>query len=248
MDIYTDLHCHILPEIDDGAKNIAEARELLEMSLQQGIKHIVFTPHFYPERMTIEEFLENRCEAEKSISGICNELGICFRVGAEVQISALIDTFPLDQLCFSGTSYLLLELFTAYEPYDTEGIIRRICKKGYVPILAHIERYPYLIQNPPLLYRWIRAGALAQVNAGWILKDQHALKWVKQLHRWNCLHIVSSDAHSVDMRPQNLRVVYDLLPREIANDLRNNANIIFAGDEITKRDPVNPVKRFGIWK
>lgn len=243
-----DLHCHILPGIDDGAQDILCTKKMLEMSVKKGISNFVFTPHFYPERIDVYDFIQKRNLAVDQMKDIAKNLGIQFRIGAEVQFTPILDSLPLKELAFSGTNYLLLELLTLYEPPDVEGLIRRICNAGYIPILAHIERFPYIEQNPQLLYQWVKAGALVQVNAGWILNDSKARKRLNQYYHWNLVHVMASDTHSVIKRPQNLADAYQILPVEMAADFQANAKAIFEGKSINWKLPVKPRRFLGRWK
>ena len=97
MNTLCDLHCHMLPGIDDGAQTPEEARALLEASAGQGVSRLVFTPHFYPERMTAEEFLRDREAAVQTLRPYAEGLGIAFRVGAEIQITPFLAELPLEK-------------------------------------------------------------------------------------------------------------------------------------------------------
>ena len=242
-----DLHCHLLPGIDDGAKTIQDTRGLLESSARQGIQEIVFTPHYYPERMDLNQFLKNRNRALQQIRPIAEELEIRFRVGAEIHFTPVLAELPLQALSYSGTRYLLLELYSAYEPLDVLGLIERLHEKGYTPILAHIERYPYVNGHPELLYQWVKAGALAQMNAGWILNNRTARKQAEKYVRWNLVHVIASDAHNAHTRPQNLADAYQRLSPEVSETLSQNAARIFAGETPHFPEPKRPERRFGHW-
>lgn len=244
----TDLHCHILPGIDDGAKTLTDTENLLRDSAAKGIDHIVFTPHFYPERVSVEEFLTNRETAVQAMKPLADQLGIQFRVGAEIQITPILASLPLEKLAFSGTKYLLLELLTMYQPHDVTGVIERLCDKGYTPILAHVERFPYIEEDPTLLYKWIKAGALGQVNAGWLLHDKHAMKRLKKYFEWNLIHVMASDTHSMDHRPQKLDRGLKMLPDEISSEFQKNASLIFDNWDIEKKAPIKPRSFLGMWK
>ncbi len=243
-----DLHCHMLPGIDDGAQSLEDTQDLLRSSAEQGVKRIIFTPHFYPERMDLYTFLRNRERAVEQTAPLCEALGIEYRFGAEVQITPILARLPLRELAFSGTQYLLLELLFDYEPYDVLGLIGRLRDQGYTPILAHVERYPYVAENPELLYRWVKAGALAQVNAGWVLHDGKAKKRLELYDRHNLVHLISSDAHSIDARPQNLKRGYAALNADLAEKLLTNASAIFENKAPAFAPPVKPERRFGRWR
>lgn len=244
----TDLHCHILPGIDDGAKTLTDTENLLRDSAVKGIDRIVFTPHYYPERVSLEQFLANRESAVQVMAPVAQQLGIQFRVGAEIQITPILASLPLERLAFSGTKYLLLELLTMYQPHDVTGLIERLCDKGYIPILAHVERFPYIEEDPTLLYKWVKAGALGQVNAGWLLHDKHAMKRLRKYFDWNLVHVMASDTHSMEHRPQQLDRGLKLLPEEMARELQQNASMIFEGNEINKKNPVKPRHSWGAWR
>ena len=240
-----DLHCHLLPGIDDGAQTLSDTELLLDAAVEQGVSGIVFTPHFYPERMSVQDFLRARERALRQTLPLAEARRIACRVGAEVRITPFLADMPLEELAFSGTRYLLLELDFDHEPFDVTGLIRRLREKDCTPILAHIERYPYVREDPELLYDWVRAGALAQVNAGAILRDRSVKRMAEQYCRSDLVHVIASDAHSAAHRPQNLAPAYRALPPETAERLRENAARIFAGESLGARRPERPRRRFG---
>lgn len=243
-----DLHCHILPGIDDGAQDAEMARKLLQSSLDSGVDRFVFTPHFYPERMNVEEFAAKRRASFSTMLPYLQEMKIPYRLGAEVHYTPALASMPLQDLAIAGTRYLLLELFTAYEPMDVDGLISRLRKAGYTPILAHVERYPYIDANPVRLYDWVRAGALVQVNAGWYLHSKHARKKLERLFRWNLVHVMASDAHRIPERPPELGKALSSLPRSMAEQLCANAEAVFAGEEIQPPAPIKPKQFLGKWR
>ena len=84
-------------------------------------------------------------------------------------------------------------------------------QQGYTPILAHVERYPYVTEDPTLLYRWVAAGALAQVNAAGLIRGGHTAKLLHKYLHWNLVHLLATDAHHPERRPVNLRAGYEAL-------------------------------------
>lgn len=243
----TDLHCHLLPGIDDGAQTLEDTAALLDAAVDQGVSEIVFTPHFYPERNDVQTFLRERESALDRAVPLAEARGIRWRVGAEVRITPFLAELPLEALAFSGTRYLLLELDFDHEPFDVRGVILRLRGKGYTPILAHVERYPYVEQDPELLYAWVKAGALAQMNAGAILHDGKTKKRLEQYARHNLVHVLASDAHSMERRAPDLAEGYRALGADLAERLQENAQCIFAGEPIERRPPEHVKRRFGFW-
>lgn len=242
----TDLHCHLLPGIDDGAQTPAETEALLDAAAAQGVDEIVFTPHFYPERTDADTFLRARDAALARALPLLQARDIRWRVGAEIRITPILAELPLEALAFSGTRYLLLELDFDHEPFDVRGVILRLRDRGYTPILAHVERYPYVERSPELLFEWVRAGALAQMNAGAILRDPRTKKRLEQYARRDLVHVLASDAHSPEHRPQNLAAGHRALPAELSERLQENARRIFSDERVDRR-PELPKRRFGLW-
>lgn len=248
MNELADLHCHFLPGIDDGAQTEAESEALLQASVESGVTRFVFTPHFYPERMTPEVFFRNRERAIGEIKALQEKLGFRCRFGAEIAYTPMLDRLPLEQLAFSGSRYFLLELNYLYEPPGVEQAIRQSVERGLIPILAHIERFPYIRENPKLLYQWVRAGALTQVNAGWALRERSERKQLLQYADWNLVHLMASDAHSMEHRPPRLREGYAALPEDLADYLKNNAAAVYENQIVDTPKPFCPTLRFGRWR
>lgn len=243
-----DLHCHILPGIDDGAQTIEDTKALLSASREGGVSSFAFTPHFYPDRMQPDAFFSGRAEAAKRLRALPEAQGISWRCGAEIAYAPFFDRLPLEKLTFGSTNYLLLELDTRYLQPGVEDAIRAAVDRGLKPILAHVERYTYVEQDPTLLYQWIRAGALAQVNAGFVLRDAKSRKRVLQLAGWNLIHLMASDAHSMDWRPPLLAEAYEKLPAELRANLQQNAAEVFAGNDLHPAEPTCPKRHWGGWK
>ena len=109
----TDLHCHILPGIDDGARDVETAIALLSMEKEQGVDKIVFTPHFRCDDIGLDEFLEARDSAFNLLmDSLPSDLksSFDFKLGAEVYFSPTLSRVDFSKLCFTDTSYMLVEL------------------------------------------------------------------------------------------------------------------------------------------
>lgn len=244
-----DLHCHILPGIDDGAKDVDHSMQLLQQELNSGVVGICFTPHFYYERMTIDEFLAKRHHAFSLLKPQLKAAGInmAFKTGAEVYFSPALPSLNLKKLAMYGTPYLLLELPTTYHPSGIEDVLFGIQQQGYTPILAHVERYPYVCENPSLLYEWVSSGALAQINASGLIRKGHTAKLLEKLIGWNLVHLLCTDAHHPEKRPAQLKSGYDTLPAKTQAYFQKNSIDVFLGNEVQQKDPIEPRFRFGRW-
>lgn len=201
---YIDIHSHILPGVDDGAKSIEEAIELLIQEKENGVTSVLCTPHFYPEIDAYEAHTE-KCEA--AFSFLCEairskELPSIY-LGHEVQYFAGISRCQtLDKLCIKGTNILLLELpfltpLTDYMLTEVENIDRDL---GITVILAHIERYIGDRRFKKII-KLINNGSIkAQINADAVINPL-TKKSVQKLIKRNLISYIASDAHSPELRP-----------------------------------------------
>ena len=242
----TDFHCHILPGIDDGARDVETSLALLEMEKAQGVDRIVFTPHFRCDDCTLEEFLEARDQAYKLLlESMPDDLKewFTFKLGAEVYFSPTLSKIDLSKLCFEGTSYMLVELpFTSdIRPAFLDEILYTISSRGITPIIAHVERYPYILSDPTQIYDWVMAGYLVQTNAKTVVSGD---KMIKKLLAWGLVQLVSSDTHSLHRRPPMMAEAFERLEE----DIKQNGDDVFENYEINIGEPHYPKKVLGWWK
>ena len=143
----TDLHCHILPGMDDGAKDTAVSLELLRREYEDGVRNIAFTSHFNSERTTVEAFTEKRQTAFEQLTAALEgqPMQFDFKLGAEVFFSPGLCELDTRALCMGDTAYLLLEFPTTHKPHFIRQTLYNLQQQGIVPLIAHIERYPYVL-------------------------------------------------------------------------------------------------------
>ena len=243
----TDLHCHILPGIDDGARDVETALALLDMEKAQGVNRVVFTPHFRCDDVSLDEFLEKREAAWSSLMAALPEnlkSSFDFKLGAEVYFSPTLSRMDFSKLCFTDTSYMLVELpFTSgVRPAFLDEILYDISSEGITPIIAHVERYPYILSDPTKIYDWVMAGYLVQTNAKTVVEGD---KMIKKLISWGLVQVISSDAHSLHRRPPMMAEAFDKLPSDV---FLANGDDIFENYEIDVGEPHYPQKVLGRWK
>ena len=201
----TDLHCHILPGIDDGAKDTTVSLELLRREYEDGVRNIAFTSHFNSERTTVDAFTAKRQAAFEQLTAALEgqPMQFDFKLGAEVFFSPGLCELDTRALCMGDTAYLLLEFPTTHKPHFIRQTLYNLQQQGIVPLIAHIERYPYVLEDPTLLYDWVAAGAYAQINAGALLEPKLCKKLCKFI-QWGLVHVISTDTHSPDKRPPRM--------------------------------------------
>lgn len=194
-----DLHTHILPGIDDGAKDVAEAIIMTENLFLQGVTTAVCTPHFNPARISLETFLSNRKRAYE----LLREARIQLIEASETYLhDYLFHNDDLRSLCIGNTNYLLLEL-----PFDKKwhpSVYTNIEKLRYyydvIPIIAHVERYQQIIKSTKTLKYLKDIGCLIQMNTGTII-DRKYRHLVTTYLKYDYVDVLGSDCHNMISRP-----------------------------------------------
>lgn len=249
----TDLHSHILPGIDDGAKNIEESLSLLCEARKQNIGQIVFTPHYNADRTSVGNFIRSRNESLKLLTECekFKELGLSYRVGSEVYYSVSLADCDLSDLCFSGTNYILIELPTQIKPHGLKYTLDNVINRGFIPIIAHIERYSYIMNNPSILYDLVERGCLAHINAEVLTKNDSRSALVLKLIKWGIVQLICSDCHSIKKRPPDLAIGYSVIEKKLgkkyARRLEENSSVVFDNGIVDLQDIKKPMNFLGTW-
>ena len=209
MNKFIDMHCHIIPGVDDGASTIEEAAEMLKVACKEGIRYIVATPHFHPKRGEAElseirqQLALLRQEAEKL------EEKIKIFVGHEIYFTHdVVDILKERRiLTMNGNEFVLVEFSPSVEKYYLKRGIQLLQMNGYTVVLAHVERYACVRDDFTLVEYLCDMGVLLQVNAGSILGDKGRAvkKFVKRLLEEERVFCVGTDAHDLKYRPPLMR-------------------------------------------
>lgn len=228
---YLDIHAHILPDVDDGAKDMETAITLLQMLKEQGVTHVIATPHFYPDSDNAEEFAELVSKAYNDLKNEIahKDLPRVF-LGCELRyFSGMGKSRAIKQFVISGTNYLLLEL--PYGAPVTKTVLQDIMdiseQQGLVPILAHIERYAKVSGFKKLL-KLISDGVVkAHINAGAVVTKESA-RISEKLIKGGYVSYMASDTHSPEHRPPQidraLEVITERLGKSASNRLIIKSN------------------------
>lgn len=197
-----DIHAHILPGIDDGSSSVEETLEMLKVMAESGIKKVVATPHYYPDVMTVEGFLENRRKAFEKIKDKIPE-GIEVVLGAEVMIGFDMHKEDITSLAIEGTDYLLVEMpYGHWDPWVFDEIFKISAKHGVNIIIAHIDRYVNIVRKEDI-NNIFKLNLKYQVNVdhlGGFLKTSPAVKMLKS----DVVHFIASDCHNMSTRKPHL--------------------------------------------
>lgn len=217
----TDMHSHVLPGIDDGSQSLAESIELLKREAQQGVTHVVATPHFYARHDRPEAFFQRRNEALRNLREEMEKYpGLpSLSVGAEVRyFPGMSQSDVISDLTIDGKSSILIEL--KEEPWG-ESVFRELERiyydRGLTPIIAHVERYIFPLRLNSHIRRLEELPVLVQSNAGFFLNTrtrQRALHMLKK-HK---IHVIGSDCHNMTHRPPRLGEAEKVIRRELGTE------------------------------
>ena len=207
-----DIHCHILPEVDDGAWDMEAAVAMAKIARDCGVKKIITTPHFKGEPKSLEavgflmhqrRLLQSRLKREK--------IEVELLPGAEVLcVPQTMELAQVGRLPTLGTGrYVLTEFYFDASAGFMDETLHGLRQMGYLPVVAHPERYGAVQRDPELAARWFHRGIVLQVNKGSVLgafgrRAEDAA--VRMLCRGNA-HIIASDAHSPHVRTTDLQPV-----------------------------------------
>lgn len=214
-----DLHCHILPGIDDGPDAMEESIAMAESAIADGITHVVATPHSSSEYFF--DFARVRRIRDDLQSRIGNRLelatGCDFHLNPENLASLRVDASPY---CLNQRDYLLVEFNEISIPPGMDQTLHEIQLASLRPIITHPERNRILQAHPERLKKWVRQGCFVQVTAGSFTgtfgpaAQRDALRWIRE----GFVHFVASDAHNTRKRPLRLRPAYDVVLQQFGEE------------------------------
>lgn len=226
-----DLHCHVLPNIDDGAKTVEDTLKMLQSAVAEGITVITATPHHNPEYNNESQIILGKVkEIEKIITK--NNLPIQLLAGQEVRIYGdLVADYNAGKLVTSAdsTRYMLVEFPSNHVPKYAEHLFYDMALQGLQPILVHPERNSGIINNPELLYNFVNQGVLSQVTASSITGHfgKKIQKLTFQIIENNLTHFVASDAHNITSRAFKMKEAFEIIKSKygqaVADEYKINA-------------------------
>lgn len=253
-----DIHCHILPEVDDGSRSLNESIEMALIAREQGIKKIVNTSHYHPDfRYKKGEELLKELEDFNNVLKE-NMIDIEVLIGNEIYYTKdlIKEIDDLDFYTLNNSRYILIELPPTNFPTDLCNIVYELKEKNYIPVFAHVERYREVQENPELIYDIINAGAIIQINSHSILgkSGKELQRTCDTLISRNMVHVVGTDAHRSKRRTpiflDAYQYVFEKYSKEVADNLfiKNNNAIINNEDLNLTRPSKEEVKKKGFFK
>ena len=214
-----DIHCHILPNVDDGSKSINETRDLLNKAKSEGISDVIITPHFSkPDNYTSKaDILKTKFN---ELNNNCLDIGVNLYLGNELMIDKNLDELLTNSevLSLNNSKYVLVEFpFGGYKR-EYDDYLLNIALSGYKIIIAHPERYKWVIEEPDLyIDKFINDGYYIQCNSSFIHNTSQK-KFVFNLIENQKIHFIASDGHNM-FRPISLKESYELISKRFDEDI-----------------------------
>ncbi|CVI73541.1 Tyrosine-protein phosphatase YwqE [Clostridiales bacterium CHKCI001] len=232
-----DIHCHILPGIDDGAQDMEEALQMAEMAVEAGTKVIVATPHcnvphFY-RNYKGEWYYKLMEKFRKALAE--NDIKITILPGMEVFSTEELPSLICEDkiIMLNNGCSLLMEFGFDDEPDYISYIIQKIIDLKVKPVIAHVERYECIQNNPDIIAEWKKMGCAIQVNKDSFLglHGIYAEEVAYTLLENEFISVLASDAHGVRYRTPNMMEIEQVLyaqygEKKIHSLLYENARIL----------------------
>lgn len=220
---YYDIHAHILPGVDDGSSSMEETVNMLKLAIQQEIKTIIATPHFNTRKSNVppEELQRVRDEVEREAKKLDNEFSILLGNELFYSDSVINALNKKEALTLNGTRYVLVE-FSFGEKYKAiyQGL-GNLIRSGYVPILAHVERYSCLSRSEELIGEIIELGCYIQMNCNSLKGGLFHSKSTenRKLVNNGMIHFLGSDCHDQKIRVPNMKSTVEALYKKCDNKI-----------------------------
>lgn len=194
-----DIHCHILPGIDDGSRDVEESMEMIREAYKAGFTNIISTSHYIEESYNVPKV--RRQELIDMLNSKIEQEGMQIKIynGAEAYITPnLVELIKAEELpTMNGTKYLLMELPMHNQILNLESIVSKVINQGITLIIAHPERYSYVQKNYKVLNELAEMGVLFQANYGSCIGQygKEAEKTLKKLLKANRISFFGTDCH-----------------------------------------------------
>lgn len=236
-----DLHCHLLPGIDDGSKNMETSLRLAKEAVENGITHALLTPHhmngvYINHKSDVIRLTE---DFQKAITGA--GIGLIVYPGQEVRINGdLLQALDDDDILFAdeGNKYLMLEFPDDDVPTYTTDMIYQLQMRGIVPIIVHPERNTKIMKHPEIISQLLEKGCLSQITASSYVGTfgEKVETFSRQLITTGQAYFFASDTHDLPGRKYEMNEAFEKITSEfgqgLADEFKENAKFIINGDII----------------
>ena len=242
MSYYIDMHDHLLPGVDDGSQTMEETLDLIEIEYQQGVRKIIFTPHYmlHKNSYTYEELDKKLEEVRTRVAAVHPDMEfylgneILYENGIEADLRAgnLIHTM-------AGSRYVLVEFNIKISWQEFYNAMKTVTELRYRPIIAHVERYRCITGHEDRVRELRRLGVYLQMNAesldGGFFDEE--VRWCRRLVKDGYIDFISSDAHDMETRTPDMGDAIKWVTKKCGEDMvdalfRENAEMVIANKYI----------------
>lgn len=219
---FVDIHSHILPGMDDGAGSLEESLKMLRIARAEGIADIIATPHYKSGRYRADSREISRAVEMLQKAAATEGIAVRIHPGTEIYYHS-----ELEDKLTSGALHTLNHtdfLLTEFSPFDDYSYVRNgteaILGMGYIPVLAHVERYQCLLQDAERVQELKDRGCYIQVNASSIAGEYGfaAKRFTRKLLKKQLIDFVGTDAHNTDKRRPAMKKCADILYRKCSRE------------------------------
>jgi protein-tyrosine phosphatase len=207
-----DLHCHLLPGLDDGPEDLQTSLKMARLAVSNGITHVICTPHIHPGRYDNSAAVIGRACTAFTEALQHHQIKLKINFAAEVRFGSELMTGVKDGSIpflgdWEGRKAMLLELPHGEVPFGAERMTQWLLGQGVMPIIAHPERNKGIMQQPARLRPFLQQGCLLQITAGSIagLFGDQARRLSHHLLKERVVSVIASDAHNLRHRPPDLK-------------------------------------------
>lgn len=251
-----DLHCHILPGMDDGPSSFSMFIEMANAAVETGITHVYASPHHLNGQY--ENSKNKILNVVREVNNFLHQQSIALTVhpGQELRIHReLFHSLEIDEVLTLDNKgkYLLLELPSGEVPKYTHDVVYELLLKGITPIIVHPERNNGFVERPNLLFELVQEGALTQLTSGSILGQfgKRVKSFSGKIIEHHLAHFIATDAHNISTRGFSLNEAYEILIRTYGFNqtyhFKENAELLLIGQSPFVEKPI-PIRKkiFGI--
>jgi len=223
--LHTDVHSHLIPGIDDGSKSIEDTFQLLEEFVALGYKKVITTPH------VMSDFYKNTPEI--ILSGLKDVKAYIQEKKLDIEIEAAAEYYldfhfeeliESDNLLTFGDNYVLFELSFMQEPRRIKEVIFNLQTKGYKPILAHVERYPFYFNQWDKIEDFMNRGCIMQLNINSLsgVYGPQVKKMAEDIVQKGWISLIGSDCHHMG----HLEILNDMRKNPFLHQVMENKNLL----------------------
>lgn len=230
-----DLHCHILPELDDGPTTLAQSVAMARVAAADGVTTIVATPHVNGPFPSPAQIL-TKC---KQLNETLLREGIPLEILPGAEMYAMADRAFFIDRTINSTPYILVEFPLTHLPAQAARAIFNLQVNGFKPVIAHPERIPNVVAKPQLMEELLAGQVYLQLTAGSLTGSfgPGPEKCARYLLKKGVVHFIASDGHAVDYRrpvlSEGLKIASRLIGNEAARRLvLDNPKAVLAGEEL----------------